>query len=228
MELNPTLFPPPPISITSRHSAKTATPFGSSWHPFKEHQWRSSETSGTGPLRGGPATAGKLSFPPLCPRWAQMTSVCEAGRAAPSPALISALGTYQPLVTKIIGLHLQHGSQHCLWSGNWSPGLFRCVSIVQINTGNLGSWKRGKERGKQYAADIWVVSALGLSSSHTFAQDGSGGVLVCLQRALVAHWRYDGWRLAASSQEVTKKCRCHQSKCRFACAAVDGVPSGCS
>lgn len=149
----------------------------------------------------GQSTARKVFFPALCPRYRQMTSLGKAARKAPSPAVIPAVGTYQPLITKIIRLHLQRSSQHHLQSGNWSPGLFHYVRRVQINRCSLGSWKRGQEWGKQcMAGEVWwwFSSVLRLLYLHTFAQSmytkGSGCLLEVWQG------------LAASAQEVTKKC----------------------
>ena len=103
--------------------------------------------TGTGSLRGGLATRAEhckeTFFPALCPRYTQMTSLGKAACEAPPPAVIPAVGTYQPLITKIINLHLQRSSQHRLWSGNWSPGLFHCVRRVQINSGSLGFLEEG-------------------------------------------------------------------------------------
>lgn len=163
--------------------------------------------TGTGPLRGGLATRAEhckeTFFPALCPHYTQMTSLGKAACKAPSPAVIPAIGTYQPHITKIIRLHLQRSSQHRLWSGNWSPGLFQCVRRVQIKRGSLGSWKRGQEWGKQCMAgegmaDVWCRSALGLLYLHTFAQSVFTKGFGCSLEV----W----WGPAASAQEMTKKC----------------------
>lgn len=74
--------------------------------------------TGTGSLRGGLATRAEhckeTVFPALCPHYKQMTSLSKAACEAPPPAVIPVVGTYQPLITKIIRLHLQRSSQYRL------------------------------------------------------------------------------------------------------------------
>lgn len=149
---------------------------GRSWHPFKEHLWRSPAMTGTGFLRGGLTTRAEhrkdTVFPALCPCCRHMTSL---GQAAP-PAVISARGTYQPLITKIIRLHLQYSSQHRLWSGNRSPGLLLCEKGTDKQESALVSWKKRQEGSSAWLvrSDAWFSSALGLLYLHTCAQGELG------------------------------------------------------
>lgn len=138
-----------------------------------------------------------------------MTSPREAIRATPPSAVISASGTYQPLVTKIIRLHLQRGSQCCLWSGNRSPELFHCVSTARVNTGIPGSWKR---EGVREAVHGWHLIHLG-ARSLLFAYLYAGqSWYVCRGLWLLTELRMETGNFL---QGRDWNCRCSQSYCHL-------------
>lgn len=180
--------------------------------------------TGTGSLRGGPTTRAEHCKEPFFSSplpWDELTGRAACG--APPPAGIPAGGTYQPLITKIIGLHLQHSSQRRLWSGNWSPGLSDCVMRVRINRGSLGFLEGGEEWGKQcIAGEVWCLIQLswGLPFLHAFAHRE----LVCFLRALLAPWRFNrDWQLLF--RKWPRNVAAHRGKCSFTHASAEEMVS---
>lgn len=204
---------------------KTTITVGSSWHLFKEHLWRNPEMTGTGSLRGGLTTRAEhckeTFFPALCPRCTVMTSPGKAACGAPRPAVIPARGTYQPLITKIIRLHLQHSSQHRLWSGNWSPGLFDCVMRVRINRGSLGFLEEGT--GMREVMHGWggLMSDSAQLRAPLLAYLCTQGASVFTQGSLEK--QHGDWQLLFRKWQ--RNVAAHRGKCSFTHASAEEMVS---
>lgn len=149
------------IAVTSRHSTKPPSQLAAAFQRTSVEKPRN-DWHGSSFLEvvspQGQSTARKPLFPALCAHCTQMTSRSEAACKAPPPAVIPAEGTNWLLITKIIRLHLQCSSQHCLWSGNQSPRLFHCMRRVQ-------PWFPGRGDRIEGSSACLGRSDMGLSSA---------------------------------------------------------------